>query len=63
MAVDVNIGTVETVMQATDPDALRTPAFVRQVAALVKAELARDALEQERRDADRSPAGKPTGDR
>ncbi|MEL7211163.1 hypothetical protein [Cognatishimia sp. MH4019] len=63
MAVDVNIGTVETVMQATDPDALRSPAFVRQITALVKAELAKEALEDERRAADRSPDPKPTKDR
>ncbi len=62
MAVDVNIGTVETEVSATDPELLKNPAFIARLVAMVKEELKREALEEERRMADRS-ASRNTGRR
>ena len=61
MAVDVTIGTIETTLSAADSAMLRDPAFLRQVVALVKEELKREALEDARRDADRRASHGPGG--
>ena len=50
MAVDVQIGSIETVIEAQG--ASDRAALVAEIARLVRAELARDALEAARRDRD-----------
>jgi hypothetical protein len=55
MAVDLQIGAIETTISATDPAALRTPEFIAAVVAAVKEELQRDKELDARREADRSP--------
>ncbi|HMR48203.1 MAG TPA: hypothetical protein PKE40_03055 [Arachnia sp.] len=48
MAVDVNIGSVETVIEATDGSSSRQ-ALIAEVVQAVKAELDRERLAEERR--------------
>lgn len=55
MAVDVSIGSIEAKVSAADPELLRDPVFLARLVAMVKEELAREALEEGRRAADRRP--------
>lgn len=58
MAVDLQIGSVETTLSAADPDAIRTPQFMAAIVEMVKEELTRERELEARRDADRAPHGK-----
>lgn len=53
--MDVHIGTIETQVTATDPEHLNDPKFLARIVQMVKEELARDELEQSRREHDRNP--------
>lgn len=59
--MDVHIGTVETQVTATDPKLLDDPKVLAKIVRMVKEELARDALEQSRREHDRNPSRTRTG--
>lgn len=61
MAVDVSIGTIEATASAADPEVLRDPVFLARVVEMVKEELKREALEDQRRDADRRASSGPGG--
>jgi hypothetical protein len=54
MAVDLQIGTIETTLSAADPAAIRTPQFMAAVVEMVKQDLARERETDSRRDADRA---------
>jgi hypothetical protein len=54
MAVDVNIGTVETTLSAADPQQIRTPQFMAAIVAMVKEELAREEALKMQRASDRA---------
>nr|WP_298248530.1 hypothetical protein [uncultured Halomonas sp.] len=53
--MDVHIGRVETQVTATDPKLLNDPRFLARIVRMVKEELAREELEQSRREHDRNP--------
>jgi hypothetical protein len=53
VAVDLRIGSVETTLSATDPEALQSPQLLSALVALVKAELARDRELEAQRASDR----------
>ncbi|MBE3638366.1 hypothetical protein [Mangrovicoccus algicola] len=59
--MDVQIGEIVSTVTVVEPQLLRDPRFIRQVATLVKEELAREELEQRRRQADRQAAGAGEG--
>lgn len=52
--MDVHIGTVDTQVTATDPKLLDDPKFLAKIVRMVKEELAREELEQSRREHDRN---------
>jgi len=56
MAVDVQIGTVETKLTAASPDILRSPQFMAEVVRLVKEELKREQALENQRSSDRTMA-------
>jgi hypothetical protein len=61
MAVDVNIGTVETNLTAISPDLLRSPQFMAEIVRLVKEELKKEKALEGQRTIDRSFAVQAPG--
>jgi hypothetical protein len=56
MAVDVQIGSIETRLSAADPEVLRTPQLMAAIVAMAKQELERDRQLEDRREADMAPS-------
>ena len=53
MAMDVQIDRIEARVTVADPALLKDPRFLAQIVAMVKEELKREALEEDRRARDR----------
>lgn len=56
MAVDARVTSVRTELTARDPDLVNNPRLIAQIVARVMEEIARQHLEDRRRDADRQPS-------